>query len=98
LSLIEKGASKGIHIILILTVGGVLVFFERGSSSEEESSLLLPDFLFLGACFFSGFLFGVLLALAFFAGAFFAFVAVDLPRFFLDLGSCIDQNCYKEQN
>jgi hypothetical protein len=48
---------------------------------------LLPDFLFLGAGFFSAFLFWVFLAVTFFVVAFFAFVAVVLPRFFLDLGS-----------
>jgi hypothetical protein len=77
--------------ILIHTVGGAFAFFERGSSSDEESSLLLPDFLFLGAGFFSAFLFGVFLVPAFFVGAFFAFAAVVLPPFFLDFGSYINQ-------
>jgi hypothetical protein len=69
-----------------------LVFFERGSSSEEDSSLLLPDFLFLGAGFFSAFLFGGFLELTFFVGAFFALDAVVLLPFFLDLGSYIKHN------
>lgn len=68
-------------------MGGAFVFFERGSSSDEESSLLLPDFLFLGASFFSAFLLGVFLAVTFFVVGFFAFAVVVLPRFFLDLGS-----------
>jgi hypothetical protein len=81
--------SEGVKI-LIHTVGGAFVFFERGSSSDEESSLLLLDFLFLGAGFFSAFLFGIFFVLAFFVGAFFAF-AVVLPPFFLDFGSYINQ-------
>jgi hypothetical protein len=82
--------SEGVKI-LIHTVGGVFVFFERGSSSDEESSLLLPDFLFLGAGLFSVFLFGGFLVLAFFVGAFFAFADVVLPPFFLDLGSYVNK-------
>jgi hypothetical protein len=69
-----------------------LAFFERGSSSEDDSSLLLPDFLFLGAGFFSGFLVGAFLELTFFVGVFFALDGAVLPPFFFDLGSCNDQN------
>lgn len=69
-----------------------MVFFERGSSSEDDSSLLLPDFLFLGVGFFSAFLFGAFLELAFFVGAFFALDGAVLPPFFFDLGSYIDKN------
>lgn len=83
---------NGIVKTFIHTVGGALAFFERGSSSEDDSSLLLPDFLFLGAGFFSAFLFGVFLELTFFVGAFFALDVVLLPLFFLDLGSYINQS------